>query len=288
MDEPTIVIKKVHICYPMTRYPSYPAELYTTMLNTNQDEMDRLDLQHQLWVLTLHQELFLAPVKTLNDVLDIGTGTGIWAIELANKHPTAHVIGSDLSPIQPQYVPSNCQFEVDDAEDEWNYHRKFDLIHGRAMATCFKDPAAVIRSAVANLNPGGYLEFHDFVLPMHDIDGTLQGTAFDNWQSQTMAAAANLGLTWKKSRFWARYFEEAGLVDVQERHFQWPMNRWPKGEHLKMLGSYWQEDLLRGLEGLSMAALTRGGGLTKEEVVALAAEARKDVPNRKIHAYLPV
>jgi len=34
-------------------------------------------------------------------VLDIGTGTGIWAIDYADAHPDSSVIGVDLSPIQP-------------------------------------------------------------------------------------------------------------------------------------------------------------------------------------------
>jgi hypothetical protein len=40
-----------------------------------------IDLQHQLWMITLYDELHLAPVKEPQTVLDIGTGTGIWAIE---------------------------------------------------------------------------------------------------------------------------------------------------------------------------------------------------------------
>ncbi len=35
------------------------------------------DLQHQLWMITLRDELVLAPTKKLDKVLDIGTGTGI-------------------------------------------------------------------------------------------------------------------------------------------------------------------------------------------------------------------
>lgn len=258
------------------------------MLPNDDAEIDRLDLQHQLWLITCHDQLFLAPVKSPHNILDICTGTGIWAIEVANKYPSAQVVGSDLSPIQPQYVPPNCRFEVDDAEDEWNYTQKFDLIHGRAIVTCFKDPSTVIKSAFENLNPGGYLEFQDCVLPMRDIDGTLQGTSVDNWQTQTISSAGKMGISWKQSGNYVQYFEDAGFVDVVEQHYQWPINRWPKDEHMKMLGSYWQEDLTRGLEGLSMAALTRGGGLSKEEVLELTAAARKDIPNKKIHAYLPI
>lgn len=44
---------------------------------------DRIvDLQHHLSLLTLHGELHLAPIEPdLHYVLDIGTGTGNWAID---------------------------------------------------------------------------------------------------------------------------------------------------------------------------------------------------------------
>ncbi|WYZ43908.1 hypothetical protein EsH8_VII_000344 [Colletotrichum jinshuiense] len=34
-------------------------------------------------------------------VLDIGTGSGIWAMDFADEHPEAEVLGVDLSAIQP-------------------------------------------------------------------------------------------------------------------------------------------------------------------------------------------
>lgn len=47
-------------------------------------ELTSIDLEHHLQALTLDGRLFTAPIpkeKILNRVLDVGTGTGIWAID---------------------------------------------------------------------------------------------------------------------------------------------------------------------------------------------------------------
>ncbi|KAG9536298.1 hypothetical protein KCU77_g23917, partial [Aureobasidium melanogenum] len=65
-------------------------------------------LSHTLYTLTLGGELHLAPIKAPSEILDVGTGTGTWAIQMADKFPEAQVTGTDLSPIQPDLVPCNC------------------------------------------------------------------------------------------------------------------------------------------------------------------------------------
>ncbi|KXT17311.1 hypothetical protein AC579_562 [Pseudocercospora musae] len=42
----------------------------------------------------------------MKNVLDVGTGTGIWAIEIAHAFPHLQVFGVDLSAIQPESRPS--------------------------------------------------------------------------------------------------------------------------------------------------------------------------------------
>jgi len=60
--------------------------------------------------------------------------------EFADEHPSAEVIGVDLSPIQPPFVPSNCKFEIDDISKEWTYpENHFDFIHIRTMTGCVPD-----------------------------------------------------------------------------------------------------------------------------------------------------
>ena len=63
-----------------------------------------------------------------------------WCSEFADEHPSADVVGVDLSPIQPSFVPPNCKFEVDDINKDWTYpENKFDLVHIRAMTGCIPD-----------------------------------------------------------------------------------------------------------------------------------------------------
>lgn len=66
-------------------------------------------------------------------VLDVGTGTGIWACDYAEAHPTTEVIGTDLSLIQTNHSPPNCRFVREDAEEEWVHDQPFDYIHARMM-----------------------------------------------------------------------------------------------------------------------------------------------------------
>jgi SAM-dependent methyltransferase len=91
------------------------------MMPTDEREQDRLDLHHEIMLGLLDRKLHTAPVDSPQRVLDIGTGTGIWAIDAAELYPGAEVIGTDISPIQPAWVPPNCKFEIDDAEKEWTY-----------------------------------------------------------------------------------------------------------------------------------------------------------------------
>jgi hypothetical protein len=70
-----------------------------------------------------------------------------WAIEFADEHPSASVLGVDLSPIQPQHVPVNCSFRVDNAEEDWILEEKYDFIHLRAMILAIKNWPRLIQQA---------------------------------------------------------------------------------------------------------------------------------------------
>lgn len=182
-------------------------------------------------------------------------------------------------------MPPNCQFEIDDAEDEWTYSHKFDYIHGRGLATCFKSHLSVFQSAFRFARPGGYFELQDGLFPVRCIDDTLKGTALEKWCNLVTAGANALGQNWSQVPRYAAYMKEAGFVDVIEKKFAWPLGPWAQGERMKILGTLCRENLLVSVHGMSMAVMTKGLGMTSEEVELLLPDVKKDINNIKIHCY---
>ncbi|KAE9571534.1 hypothetical protein CGMCC3_g12499 [Colletotrichum fructicola] len=90
-------------------------------LPNDERENERLDVQHNMWLLTFDNRLGTAPPNDpkskVGRVLDVGTGTGIWVMEFGEEHPDAEVLGVDLSAIQPEFTPPNVKFQIDDIEE---------------------------------------------------------------------------------------------------------------------------------------------------------------------------
>lgn len=93
------------------RYHGYRSGSY--LLPNDEIEQDRLDLLHHLFLMMLDGQLYMSPTtSTPQRVLDIGTGTGIWALDFGDENPGSEVVGTDLSPIQPSWVPPNVNGSI--------------------------------------------------------------------------------------------------------------------------------------------------------------------------------
>jgi len=150
-------------------------------LPNDEREQERLNLHHHVFRLTLGGALFRAPIiSNPQRVLDFGTGTGIWAMDFADEFPSAMVIGTDLSPIQPLWVAPNCKFLVEDAEDDWLYKpsEAFDFIHGRGLAGGIKDWDRLYRQAYKHLKPGGWIEMQEYEAWIRSDDGTIDNATY--------------------------------------------------------------------------------------------------------------
>jgi hypothetical protein len=105
------------------------------------------------------------------------------------------------------------------------------------------------------------------------------------WNELLAEGARKSGRAWDNITHYAEWMREIGFEDVVEKNFYWPTSSWAKGKYFKQIGIYFQEDMLNGLEGMSMKVLTRFMGWTPEEVQAFLVGVRRDFRDRSIHAY---
>ncbi|KAF2490796.1 S-adenosyl-L-methionine-dependent methyltransferase [Lophium mytilinum] len=264
------------------RYHAYADGKYP--VPNDEVEKDRLDLQHHAFRLTLDGALYRAPIsKNVQNVLDVGCGTGIWAIEFAEEHPSAKVLGTDLSPIQPTDVPPNCSFLIDDADSEWLFREPFDFIHSRAMIAAFKDWPRYIEQAYANLKPGGYLEIQDFYFPCCCSDPSINSTnsPLMQWAELLVSAGAKIGIDMLLPGHLGETLKAAGFTEIHSKHYKWPVGPWAKGDKNKLLGRFAKEDLMDWLPSSALGMFTRVHGWTREEVEVFLASVRRELKEHK-------
>ncbi|KAL9640216.1 MAG: hypothetical protein Q9164_000403 [Protoblastenia rupestris] len=253
-----------------------------------QKELDRIDLKHHVMMLLCNGYLHLAPLSNPRRVLDIGTGTGIWAIEMAEQYPDAEVTGIDLSPVQPSWVPDNVKFEIDDVEaKDWTWpDNYFDYLHSRFMLGSISSWKRLIRKAFQHTKPGGYFELQELNCRFASDDGTLKEDSNLSYWSRIIteaSAAYNRPIPLHTEYF--DWFEKAGFVDIKQIILKSPTNPWPKDKTLKEVGKFQLVAHVEGLEGISLGLLTRGKGWKADEVSVLMAKMRPELKDRSVHSY---
>ncbi|GAE00281.1 methyltransferase, putative [Paecilomyces variotii No. 5] len=264
------------------RYHAYREGAY--LLPNDEQEQDRLDMMHEMILTLMDRKLYLAPIATPSYTLDLGTGTGLWAIDFADRFPSAEVTGVDLSPIQPSFVPPNVRFIVDDVEAPWTYGHKFDFIHVRFLALSIKDYKGLLQRCYDYASSGGWVEFQDWSFDNISQDGSTKGTSIEQYYKVGTEAFAKAGYCVSPGPHLEGWFREIGFEDIHVKKYTIPMGIWPKDRKLKVVGAWNLEEARTGMEASAMAVLTRYDTWTPEEVRILVAKALKDAESRSVHA----
>ncbi|PMD45988.1 hypothetical protein L207DRAFT_540708 [Hyaloscypha variabilis F] len=181
-------------------------------------------------------------------------------MDIAEQYPRAQVCSIDLSPIEPGWVPPNCSFLVENAENDWIYSlaQAFDFINLRALAGSIKHWPKVFSQIFQYLKPGAWAESQENDSSCFSDDDSLQ----------------------------KQWMIDAGFVDVQEKVCRIPVGQWAKDKKMKEQGMYAQALSADALEPISMALFTRVLGMSAQEVQAILVGRRKDIMNPNLHLYI--
>ncbi|KAF8072136.1 S-adenosyl-L-methionine-dependent methyltransferase [Lyophyllum atratum] len=136
---------------------------YTLPLPTDAMEWKRLDDMHEAMNVYFGHKLSDAPIPNdITQILEIGCGSGAWAIQAAQTYPHAIVTAVDLSPLPDRPIPDNIKFQKLDITQALPFPpASFDVVHARYLFLHLSNWENVLQRVSSLLKPGGWLLLED-------------------------------------------------------------------------------------------------------------------------------
>lgn len=187
------------------------------------DEEHRLNFQHYALRSAL-QGNFLAPLPSEQPltILDVGSGSGVWAEEMKQHFPSAQVVGLD---IEPPAKPGAYDFVLGNVLQGLPFPEEtFDFVHQRLLIGAI--PAAawpeVIRELMRVTRRAGWIE-------LIESDGTgfhPAGPRTREMMQGVIRLAARRGIDTTMTATLDQLLLQAGLRQVSKREFPLPVGQW--------------------------------------------------------------
>ncbi|KAH7320186.1 methyl transferase [Stachybotrys elegans] len=278
-------------------YGSYRADKYPFPIES--EEMSRYDLLHKFFLTARKLEIYSAPLPTdrVCRIMDLGTGTGIWVMNMAEQYlPGSEVCGVDLHKIQPRLIPPSTSFlQFDIEEPSWWLPKDNDLIFMRLLLGSIQTDLwpQVYKNIFDHLAPGvGYIEQVEVdYTPRWDGGEIPSPSAIKEWAEMFHSGLEALGRSAQvDSEKTRRTLEEIGFVDFHEEVVQIHLSPWSDDEFLRNVGRWWNSALCSGLGALSMKPFWRKTqkpeGEVREYVDNLAERFLEEACHLKYHCYM--
>ncbi|KAG6069703.1 hypothetical protein E4U16_007477 [Claviceps sp. LM84 group G4] len=281
---------------------TYHSDKFTAnyFMPNDDQQLGTEELCHHCLTILLDDQLYLAPLEKekIHRVLDVGTGFGIWAmhvreipndIEFADQFPNASVVGTDLSPCQPQWVPPNLCFEIDDATLDWTWNANhFDFIHMRYIVGGIQDWTALFKEAYKCCARGGWVESLEYEPEFRSDDGSTElEPVLASYGELFREASKILNRPLFVKEKLPQALDEAGFSDKRVVRYKIPVGPWPKDRKFAEVGRVARETMEHDLQG-STQMLWQSIQKPEHEYHSWLADVRKAMRNPKVHSYIMV
>lgn len=258
----------------------------------DETQSDGLDLAHEFITMLLGDRLFEAPiVEPPQAILDVGTGTGLWAINVADRFPETHIIGTDISAMQPCWVPPNCFFQIDDVQLDWTFGpSRFDLVHIRSLGGSVADWRRLYQQAYRSLQPGGWIEHFEFTTRLYSRVPHIRDDPdhiFHRWADTFNEAGERMGKTLRigVKGVMRSMLRRVGYVNIIEKTRRVPVGGWGSDARDRNIGIYNLAFMVVSLEGFALFMLHSIMGWDYERVQVFVAEMRGAIMDTNLQPY---
>ncbi|KAI1047194.1 hypothetical protein LB505_011652 [Fusarium chuoi] len=292
-DSSTASVSSSILHYRSIQGRTFHSDKFVTEYSFPNDEqqLESVDISHHYLTILLDGQLYLAPIgDNVQKALDVGTGSGIWAIDFADQLPQAEVTATDLSPTQPKWVPPNVRFEIDDATETWTWKdNTFDFVHMRYLFGAIQDWTALYQQAYRVCTPGGWVESVEADIHFRSDDGTAEEQEVYKLCNKLYEEGGKaIGRTFFVHDLQPKGMEEAGFVDIKTVDYKIPIGDWPKDSRLAEVGRFVKLTLENDMEGYTLLLWKNVLQWPKDEYQVFLMQSRKALRNRKIHGYFVV
>ncbi|KAG6163489.1 hypothetical protein E4U51_005678 [Claviceps purpurea] len=208
--------------------------------------------------------------------------------EFADRFPNASVIGTDLSPCQPQWIPPNLRFEIDDATLEWTWNDDdFDFIHFRYIFGGIEDWTGLFKEAYRCCAPGGWVQSVECDVEFRSDDGSTElEPILASFGDMFREAGKILNRPFSVQELPKRALDEAGFIEQRAIQYKVPIGHWAKDRKLAEVGRVARAALENDLEGYTQRIWYNLLERSAIEYQAWLANLRKAIGNPKVHSYM--
>ncbi|KAL6239244.1 hypothetical protein BDW75DRAFT_227377 [Aspergillus navahoensis] len=273
-------------------YQQYSVDNKISFEPVDEDEAERLDLQHRIFSKVFDNRLIFPPIPRLRRVLDCGYGTGSWAIDVAEQNPDCEVIGVDVYPfMNPDDIPENLWLQVDDLNRPFTFpSNHFDLVHSRLLAAGINWSRwpSYIRDIKRVLKPGGWVQLVEIYFNVQSDNGSItENHALRQWSSQLMRSMEEIKDLRVGNRLKTLLMAE-GFTEVDAKMIPLPLSAWPDNPASRDIGAMNGENINKLLASLSLYPFTRRLRMPQSQYQDLICRAQGEVGDPTLKAYFPL
>ncbi|KAL9595757.1 MAG: hypothetical protein Q9219_006255 [cf. Caloplaca sp. 3 TL-2023] len=167
----------------------------------------------------------MAPCKSIDYLLDLGCGSGIWTAAIAAEYPETTVWGIDITPPTNSFWLDNLQFSKADVEKEWDFGDEtlmlFDIITIRVLVSSIRDWPSLFRRCFEHLKPGGWVEIPDITIGTFSdaLDWQDERNPLMRWYRCYRKGASSYGIDGFANKQRATELANEGFTSTSEKYF---------------------------------------------------------------------